>query len=29
VRNGQFAEHWGVFDTMTMMQQLGAVPAPA
>ena len=23
------AEHWGVTDTMTMMQQLGAVPAPA
>jgi steroid delta-isomerase-like uncharacterized protein len=29
VRNGQFTEHWGLFDTMTMMQQLGAVPAPA
>ena len=23
---GLAAEHWGVFDTMTMMQQLGAVP---
>ena len=22
-------EHWGVFDAMTMMQQLGVVPAPA
>jgi steroid delta-isomerase-like uncharacterized protein len=24
--DGLAAEHWGVFDTMTMMQQLGAVP---
>ena len=23
------AEHWGVTDVMTLMQQLGAVPAPA
>ena len=22
-------EHWGVFDAMTMMQQLGVIPAPA
>jgi steroid delta-isomerase-like uncharacterized protein len=29
VRDGQFTEHWGLFDTMTMMQQLGAIPAPA
>ena len=24
--DGLVHEHWGVFDTMTMMQQLGAVP---
>jgi len=24
--DGLAAEHWGVFDTMTMMQQLGAIP---
>ena len=24
--DGLAVEHWGVFDTMTMMQQLGAVP---
>lgn len=24
--DGLASEHWGVFDTMTMMQQLGAVP---
>ncbi len=24
--DGLACEHWGVFDTMTMMQQLGAVP---
>ena len=24
--DGLAREHWGVFDTMTMMQQLGAVP---
>jgi len=24
--DGLAYEHWGVFDTMTMMQQLGAVP---
>ncbi len=31
VRDGQFAEHWGLFDSLTMMQQLGAIPdqAPA
>lgn len=31
VRDGQLAEHWGVSDTITMIQQLGAVPehAPA
>jgi steroid delta-isomerase-like uncharacterized protein len=26
--DGLAHEHWGVFDTMTMMQQLGAVPGP-
>jgi steroid delta-isomerase-like uncharacterized protein len=29
VRDGQATEHWGVTDTMTMMQQLGAVPEQA
>jgi len=29
VRDGEFAEHWGVMDSMTMMQQLGAVPEQA
>jgi steroid delta-isomerase-like uncharacterized protein len=27
--DGVGREHWGVFDTMTMMQQLGVVPAGA
>jgi steroid delta-isomerase-like uncharacterized protein len=29
--DGKAREHWGVFDAMTMMQQLGAIPegAPA
>ncbi|MEP7235974.1 MAG: ester cyclase [Ignavibacteriota bacterium] len=26
--NGKFVEHWGVFDVMKMMQQLGMMPAP-
>jgi predicted ester cyclase len=26
IRDGQVAEHWGVFDAMLMMQQLGAIP---
>jgi steroid delta-isomerase-like uncharacterized protein len=26
--NGKVAEHWGVFDAMTAMMQLGLVPAP-
>ena len=26
--DGLAREHWGVFDTMTMMQQLGVVPGP-
>lgn len=25
--NGKLVEHWGVTDAMTMMQQLGAIPA--
>ena len=27
--DGLAREHWGIFDQMTMMQQLGAIPAPA
>jgi predicted ester cyclase len=26
--DGLAREHWGVFDQMKMMQQLGAVPPP-
>ena len=26
--DGLAHEHWGVFDAMSMMQQLGAIPAP-
>jgi steroid delta-isomerase-like uncharacterized protein len=26
--DGKAREHWGLFDAMTMMQQLGVVPAP-
>jgi steroid delta-isomerase-like uncharacterized protein len=29
LRDGQFSEHWGVMDAMTMMQQLGAIPEQA
>jgi steroid delta-isomerase-like uncharacterized protein len=25
---GKAAEHWGLMDSMTMMQQLGAIPTP-
>jgi steroid delta-isomerase-like uncharacterized protein len=25
--DGRISEHWGVFDQLTMMQQLGAIPA--
>ena len=25
---GKYAEHWGLMDTSTMMQQIGAVPEP-
>jgi steroid delta-isomerase-like uncharacterized protein len=28
-RDGQAIEHWGVMDTMAMMQQLGAMPEQA
>lgn len=24
----KFMEHWGIMDSMSMMQQLGAIPAP-
>lgn len=27
--DGKMAEHWALFDTMELMQQLGAMPAPA
>src|SRR3954451_12816812 len=27
--DGKCAEHWGVTDNMALMQQIGAVPAPA
>ena len=26
VADGKIAEHWGITDSMTMMQQLGAIP---
>jgi steroid delta-isomerase-like uncharacterized protein len=28
IANGKIVEHWGVEDTMTMMQQLGLMPEP-
>ncbi|MFN2469119.1 MAG: ester cyclase [Gaiellaceae bacterium] len=28
-RNGMATEHWGVTDSVALMQQLGAMPAPA
>ena len=28
VDGGKFVEHWGQMDSMSMMQQLGAIPAP-
>ena len=28
IAEGRFVEHWGVMDSMAMMQQLGVVPAP-
>jgi steroid delta-isomerase-like uncharacterized protein len=29
VEDGRCAEHWGVTDNMSLMQQIGGVPAPA
>jgi steroid delta-isomerase-like uncharacterized protein len=29
VENGKFVEHWGIFDAMSLMQQIGAIPPPA
>ena len=26
--NGKAVEHWGLFDSLTMMQQMGAIPTP-
>jgi steroid delta-isomerase-like uncharacterized protein len=28
IAEGKFVEHWGVMDSMAMMQQLGVIPAP-
>ncbi len=28
IANGKLAEHWCVWDTLGMLQQLGAIPAP-
>ena len=28
IAGGKFAEHWGQMDSMGLMQQLGAIPAP-
>jgi predicted ester cyclase len=28
IAGGKVVEHWGQMDTMSMMQQLGAIPAP-
>ena len=29
IADGLIAEHWCVWDTLGLMQQIGAVPAPA
>jgi steroid delta-isomerase-like uncharacterized protein len=29
IEDGKCAEHWGVTDNMSLMQQLGAIPEPA
>jgi steroid delta-isomerase-like uncharacterized protein len=29
IEDGRCAEHWGVTDNMSLMQQLGAIPEPA
>jgi len=28
IAGGKFVEHWGQMDTMSLMQQLGAIPMP-
>lgn len=28
ITNGKLVEHWGQMDSMSLMQQLGAIPAP-
>jgi len=28
IAGGKFVEHWGQMDSMALMQQLGAIPAP-
>jgi len=28
IRDGKLVEHWSLFDSLAMMQQLGLVPAP-
>ncbi len=28
IEHGQSVEHWGVMDLLSLMQQLGAIPAP-
>ena len=28
IQDGRSVEHWSLFDSMTMMQQLGLIPAP-
>jgi steroid delta-isomerase-like uncharacterized protein len=28
IANGKVVEHWGQMDSMSLMQQLGAIPAP-
>ncbi len=28
INNGKLVEHWGQMDSMSLMQQLGAIPAP-
>jgi steroid delta-isomerase-like uncharacterized protein len=28
ITNGKFVEHWGLTDSMAMMQQLGVIPGP-
>ena len=28
IRDGKIAEHWVEFDTMGLMQQIGALPSP-